>query len=260
MENKMLLVIDVGNTHTVLGIFSGERLMHHWRLSTSKDRTVDEYGTLARNLFSIAGISFEKVHGIAISSVVPPLNDTLEEMSKSYFQMEPLFVQPGVKTGMPILYENPHDVGADRIANAVAALNLFGTPALVIDFGTATTFDVISTKGEYLGGVIAPGPGISAEALFEKTARLPRTGIKKPPKVIGKNTVHSIQSGLYYGYASLIKGIVQVIMEEMEGDPEVIATGGIVDPFIKDMPFIKHFKPNLTLYGLKIIYENNKKE
>lgn len=254
----MLLAIDVGNTHTVLGIFSGEKLMNHWRLSTSKERTIDEYGILARNLFTIAGIRFEKVSGIAISSVVPPLNDTLEEMSKSYFHMEPLFVQPGIKTGMPILYENPHDVGADRIANAVAALTLFGSPALVIDFGTATTFDVISDRGEYLGGIIVPGPEISAEALFEKTARLPRIGIKKPPKVIGKNTVHSIQSGLYHGYISLIKGMIDAVNEELEMEPEVIATGGLFHSFIKDMPFISHFKQNLTLYGLKIIYDKNR--
>ncbi len=255
----MLLAIDVGNTHTVLGIFSGEELMNNWRLSTSKERTVDEYGILTRNLFSIAGISFEKVRGIAISSVVPPLNDTLEEMSTSYFHMEPLFVQPGIKTGMPILYENPHDVGADRIANAVAAINLFGAPSIVIDFGTATTFDVITDKGEYQGGIIVPGPEISADALFEKTARLPRIGIKKPPKVIGKNTVHSIQSGLYYGYVSLVKGIVEAIKEELKTELEVIATGGLVHSFIKDMSFINHLKQNLTLHGLRIIYEKNKK-
>lgn len=255
----MLFVIDVGNTHTVLGIFSEEDLIYNWRLSTSKERTVDEYGILSRNLFSIAGISFEKVHGITISSVVPTLNDTLEEMSKAYFHVDPLFVQPGIKTGMPILYENPHDVGADRIANSVAALNLFGTPVIVIDFGTATTFDVISSRGEYLGGVIVPGPGIAAEALFEKTARLPRTGIRKPPKVIGKNTVHSIQSGLYHGYISLVEGIVKHIKKELDVEPEVIATGGLFQPFIKDMTFIKKFKDNLTLYGLQIIYEKNKK-
>ncbi len=255
----MLLVIDVGNTHTVLGIFSGDDLIFNWRLSTSNERTVDEYGILARNLFSIAGISFEKVHGIAISSVVPTLNDILEEMSKSYFHIEPLFVQPGIKTGMPILYENPHDVGADRIANSVASLTMFGVPAIVIDFGTATTFDVISSNGEYLGGVIVPGPEISAEALFEKTAKLPRTAIRKTSKIIGKNTVHSIQSGLYYGYISLVEGIVEKIKQELSAEPEVIATGGLFQPFIKDMKFIKKFKQNLTLYGLKIIYEKNKK-
>ncbi|MEW5807811.1 MAG: type III pantothenate kinase [Acidobacteriota bacterium] len=255
----MLLVIDVGNTNTVLGIFSGEELISDWRLSTVKDRTIDEYGILTRNLISLAGIDASRVDAIAISSVVPTLNATLEEMSKIYFQIEPLFVEPGVKTGMPILYENPHDVGADRITNSVAAFTLYGGPAIVIDFGTATTFDVINEKGEYLGGVIAAGPQIAAEALFERTARLPRTSIKKPPKVIGKNTVHSIQSGIYHGYIVLVEGIVKEIREELGTQARVIATGGLSGTFSRDIKCIDDFNPHLTLLGLRIIYEKNRK-
>ena len=256
----MLLVIDVGNTNTVLGIFSGDTLLSHWRLSTIKERTIDEYGILARNLLSLSGIDSAKVEFIVISSVVPTLDSILEEMSKSYFNLEPLFVEPGVKTGIAILYENPHEVGADRITNSLAAFTLYGGPAIVIDFGTATTFDVITEKGEYLGGVIAPGPGISAEALFERTAMLPRTGIRKPPKVIGKNTVNSIQSGLYHGYIALIEGVVEKIKGELGTPAKVIATGGLSAPFCRDIRCIDEFNPNLTLYGLKIIYEKNRKQ
>lgn len=254
----MLLVIDVGNTHTVLGIFSGETLLSDWRLTTIKERTVDEYGILARNLLALAGIDSGRVEAIVISSVVPTLNAILEEMSRNYFRIEPLFVEPGVKTGMPILYENPHEVGADRITNGVAAFALYGGPAIVIDFGTATTFDVITEKGEYLGGIIAPGPQISAEALFEKTARLPRTGIKKPPRVIGKNTVNSIESGLYHGYIALVEGVVQKIREELGTPARVIATGGLSAAFSRDIKCIDDFHPHLTLLGLKIIYEKNR--
>lgn len=255
----MLLVIDVGNTNTVLGIFSGDQLLSHWRLSTIKDRTIDEHGILARNLLSLSGMDSSRVEAIVISSVVPTLNSTLEEMSKAYFNIEPLFVEPGVKTGMAILYENPHEVGADRITNSLAAFTIYGGPAIVIDFGTATTFDVITAKGEYLGGVIAPGPAISAEALFEKTARLPRTNIRKPPKVIGKNTVHSIQSGLYHGYIALVEGVVEMIREELAMPARVIATGGLSAPFFKDLRCIDDYNPNLTLFGLKIIYDRNRK-
>ncbi len=255
----MILVIDVGNTNTVLGIFSKDELISHWRLSTIKERTIDEYGILTRNLLSLSDIDASNVKAIVLSSVVPPLNSILEEMVKSYFNIEPLFVEPGIKTGMPILYENPHDVGADRITNSVAALTLYGSPVIVIDFGTATTFDVITQKGEYLGGVIAPGPGIAAEALFEKTARLPRVGIRKPPKVIGKNTVNSIESGLYHGYIALVEGIVEKIRHELALPAKVIATGGFSSSLCKDIRCIDDFNPYLTLHGLKIIYEKNRK-
>ncbi len=255
----MILVIDVGNTNTVLGIFAEDELISHWRLSTIKERTIDEYGILTRNLLSLSDIDASNVKAIVLSSVVPPLNSILEEMVKSYFNTEPLFVEPGIKTGMPILYENPHDVGADRITNSVAALTLYGSPVIVIDFGTATTFDVITPKGEYLGGVIAPGPGIAAEALFEKTARLPRVGIRKPPKVIGKNTVNSIESGLYHGYIALVEGIVEKIRHELALPAKVVATGGLSSPLYRDIRCIEDFNPHLTLYGLKIIYEKNRK-
>ena len=208
MNSPMLLVIDIGNTNTVLGVFNGNHLIVSWRLETKQSQTADEYGILSRNLFTLAGIEFTKIRSIIIASVVPPLNSVLEEMALKYFKVKPLFVEPGIKTGVPVLYDSPADVGADRIVNAVAAYEKYGGPAIVVDFGTATTFDAISAKGEYLGGVIAPGPGISAEALFKRTARLPRVEIRAPSKVIGTSTVGSIQSGLYFGYIGLVNGIL----------------------------------------------------
>src|SRR6185503_13602098 len=204
----MLLVLDVGNTNTVLGVFaksSGTRydqLIANWRVTTLRAQTVDEYGVLFRNLFSMQGLEPKEIHGIIVSSVVPPLDSTLRRVCERYFHQKPLFVEPGIKTGMPILYENPSEVGADRIVNGVAAFERFGGPCIVVDFGTATTFDAVSKKGEYMGGIIAPGIGIGAEALFVRTARLPRVDIRKPQKnsIIGTNTVASLQAGLYYGY------------------------------------------------------------
>src|SRR5574340_777268 len=210
----MLFVLDVGNTNTVLGVFEAEagfarkagepRLLAHWRVATIKTQTVDEYGVLFRNLFAMAGLGVESIRGIIISSVVPPLDSTLREVCEQYFQLKPLFVEPGVKTGMPVQYENPAEVDADRVVNGVAAFEKYGGPCIVVDFGTATTFDAVSKKGEYLGGVIAPGIGISADALFARTARLPRVEIRKPPRIIGSTTVGSLQSGLYYGYLGLV--------------------------------------------------------
>ncbi|HEX2523330.1 MAG TPA: type III pantothenate kinase, partial [Terriglobia bacterium] len=211
----MLLVIDIGNTNTALGVFDVDRLLADWRLETKQRQTTDEYGILARNLFALAGMDVNKIHHIVIASVVPQLNSVLEQMALKYFNIKPLFVEPGVKTGMPVLYDSPADVGADRIVNAVAAYEKYGGPTIVVDFGTATTFDAISAKGEYLGGVIAPGPGISAEALFARTARLPRVELKAPAKVIGSSTVSSIQSGLYYGYVGLIDGILERMIPEL---------------------------------------------
>ena len=204
----MLLTIDVGNTNTVLGVFRAEELIANWRLTTARAQTVDEYGVLTRNLFSIAGLNQEMITGVIVSSVVPPMNWTLAEMSRLYLGKKALFVEPGIKTGMSVQVDNPMDVGADRIVNGVAAFHQYGGPCVVVDFGTAITFDVISAKCEFLGGVIAPGIGISSEALFAKTARLPRVEIKDPGKVVGTNTVTNIQAGLYYGSVDLVDGML----------------------------------------------------
>jgi type III pantothenate kinase len=254
----MLLVIDIGNTNTVLGVFDGSRLAADWRLETKQRQTADEYGILARNLFALAEMEVSRIQHIVIASVVPPLNSVLEQMALKYFRLKPLFVEPGVKTGMPVLYDSPADVGADRIVNAVAAYDRYGGPAIVVDFGTATTFDAISAKGEYLGGVIAPGPGISAEALFTRTARLPRVEIKSPARVIGTSTVASIQSGLYYGYIGMIDGILERMLHELGAKTKVIATGGYASLFGKGSGRIQQIDPNLTLEGLRLIYEKNK--
>src|SRR5215472_7052253 len=226
----MLFVIDVGNTNTVLGVFARvakvhpadaeatparyERVVAHWRVATVLNHTVDEYGVLFRSLFAMDNLDAAGIHGIVISSVVPPLDSTLRQVCERYFKLKPLFVEPGVKTGMPVQYENPAEVGADRIVNAVAAFDRYGGPCVIVDFGTATTFDCVSVKGEYLGGVICPGIGISADPLFERTARLPRVEIRKPARVIGSNTVGSLQSGLYYGYLGLVDGILERLLAE----------------------------------------------
>ncbi len=222
----MLLTLDVGNTNTVLGVFRGKELVAHWRLTTARDQTVDEYGILTRDLFTLAELEPKGINGVIISSVVPPLNRTLAEMSRKYLNQKPLFVEPGVKTGMAILVDNPLEVGADRIVNGVAAFERYGGPCIVVDFGTATTFDVISAKCEYLGGAIAPGLGISAEALFSRAARLPRVEIKDPGKVIGTNTVAHMQSGLYYGTVDMIDGVLSRMKAELGTPAKVIATGG----------------------------------
>ncbi len=255
----MLLVMDVGNTNTVLGVYETTRLVAHWRLTTVRDRTVDEYGILARTLLSLAGIEVSAIQHIIIASVVPPLNSVLEAMARSYFKLRPLFVEPGVKTGMPILYENPQEVGADRIVNGVAAYERCKCALIVVDFGTATTFDAISAKGEYLGGAIAPGLSISAEALFERAARLPRVDIRRPPKVIGRNTTHSLQSGLFHGYIALVQGILERMRQEMGEKVRTIGTGGLVQALEADLrTVLDDLDPNLTLEGLRIIHERNR--
>ena len=261
----MLLVVDVGNTNTVLGLFEPKplgqgkprKLIAHWRVSTNKSQTVDEYGVLFRNLFAMNGIEVGAVQGIVISSVVPPLDSTLREVCERYFQLKPLFIEPGVKTGMPVHYDNPAEVGADRIVNGVAAFEKFGGPCIVVDFGTATTFDVVSPKGEYLGGVITPGIGISADALFERTARLPRVDIRKPPSMIATNTVNSLQAGLYYGYLGLIDGILERLIAELGDDVKVVATGGLATLMGGGSKYIREVDDLLTLEGLRIIYERN---
>jgi type III pantothenate kinase len=253
----MLLVIDVGNTNTVLGVYKSGDLLQHWRLTTARERTADEWGLLIRTLFQIGDISNETVSAVAISSVVPPARPALEEMSLRYFGVQPLFIEATLNLGMPVLYKPPGDVGADRIVNAIAAYEEYGGPVIVVDFGTATTFDAISAHGEYLGGVIAPGIGISAEALFHRAARLPRVEIRQPAAIIGNSTVSSIQSGLYWGYAGLVDGILRRMKGELE-NPRVVSTGGLAELIFPACEEIDAVEKNLTLEGIRMVYERLK--
>jgi len=254
----VLLAIDVGNTNTVLGAFEGAELRHQWRVETSHARTSDEWGILVRQLFLASGADPSRVAAVAISSVVPPMAQTLERTCTRWFGVRPLFVGPGVKTGLPILYENPREVGADRVVNAVAAYARWKTSLIVVDFGTATTFDAVSPRGEYLGGAICPGVGISMEALFRHAARLPRVEFARPPQVVGRNTVASIQSGLVYGYVGLVDGLCERMAAEMGSKPKVVATGGLA-PLVAGLSrSIAEVDEHLTLEGLRLIYEMNR--
>jgi type III pantothenate kinase len=262
----MLLAIDVGNTNTVLGLYKFEgakpELVAHWRITSHRSQTADEYGVFFVNLFEMNKLSHKQVTHIIISSVVPPVDSTLRRVCEDYFHTKPLFVEPGIKTGMPVLVDNPAELGADRLVNAVAAFERYGGPCIVVDFGTATTFDVISAKGEYLGGAIAPGLGLSADALFSHAARLSRVDIKRPAKVIGTNTVTHLQSGLYFGYIGLVDGIIERIIAELGAEqgqkPRVIATGGLARQIAEDSRFINEIDDMLTLDGLLILFERNR--
>lgn len=253
----MLFVIDVGNTNTVLGLYQGSELIRHWRISTNQRRTADEYAVLLRQLFMMAEIDTDDINGTIISCVVPPLQPLMRKMAQTWFKGPCLVVGPGTKTGMAILYENPREVGADRIVSAVAAYERFQSACIVLDFGTATTFDAINSKGEYMGGAIAPGIAIASEALFQRASKLPRVEVQRPDAVIGRNTVSSIQSGLVFGYLSLIEGMLERIQKEYGQPMKVIATGGLAGLFASLTDQIDAHDDELTLDGLRIIYERN---
>jgi len=254
----MLLCIDIGNTNIVLGVYRGEELVTHWRVATVHDRMPDEYAILLLQLFSYGGHDPTTLRGVAISSVVPPLTGTFTELSETYLGLTPLVVDAGVRTGVRIRYDNPREVGADRVVNAVAAYRLYGGPACIVDFGTATTFDAISTEGDYLGGAIAPGIRISAEALFTRTAKLPRIDLVRPPRAIGSNTVQSMQSGILFGYVGLVEGMVARFRAELGADMRVVGTGGLAEVIARETPVIEAVDPWLTLKGLRMIYEMNR--
>jgi len=254
----MLLCIDIGNTNIVIGVYRGEELLAHWRVATAHDRMADEYAMLLLQFFSHSGYESTALQGVAIASVVPPLTRTFIELSETYLRQTPLVVDAGVRTGVRIRYDNPREVGADRVVNAAATYRIYGGPACVVDFGTATTFDAISAEGDYLGGAIAPGIFIAAEALFTRTAKLPRIDLTRPPRAIGSNTVQSMQSGILFGYVGLVEGMVARFREELGPDMRVIGTGGLAEVIARETTVIEVVDPWLTLKGLRMIYEMNR--
>jgi type III pantothenate kinase len=254
----MLLVIDVGNTNTVIGLYDDEKLLHSWRIRTVADHTTDEYGMLIFNLYKTGKVSSKSVKDIVISCVVPPMLNILEPLCEKYFHIKPLIVGPGIKTGMPINYDNPREVGADRIVNAMAGYEKYGGDLIIVDFGTATTFDYVSKNGEYMGGCISPGIAISSEALFERASKLPRVEFSKPKSIVAKDTVSSMQAGIMYGYAGLVDGIVERMKQEVKSNPRVIATGGLAKIIAPETKNIQIVDEMLTLDGLRLIYLKNK--
>ncbi|TYS13675.1 type III pantothenate kinase [Rossellomorea vietnamensis] len=254
----MIFVLDVGNTNIVLGVYEGEELKYHWRMETNRHKTEDEYGMIVKNLFQHVNLSLDSIEGIIISSVVPPIMFSLERMCEKYFNITPLVVGPGIKTGLNIKYENPREVGADRIVNAVAGIKEYGGPLIIVDFGTATTYCYINEDKQYMGGAIAPGIGISTEALYSKAAKLPRIEIGRPDHIIGKNTVSAMQSGILYGYVGQVEGIVKRMKATGSTNPLVIATGGLAQLISKESDVIDVVDSFLTLKGLKLIYERNR--
>jgi type III pantothenate kinase len=257
----MLLAIDVGNTNIVLGVFDGDTLIQSWRVQTLRERTSDELGLIVDGLFTHSRIDRSRIRGIILGSVVPPLTSTFRAMAQRYFGVSALTIEPGLETGMPILYDNPAEVGADRIVNAIAAYERFGRaaarPMIVVDFGTATTLDAVTAKGEYLGGAICPGVQISADALFQRAARLPRIDVRKPSRIVGRTTVAAMESGLFYGYVGMVEGLVRRMSDELGGNALCIATGGLADVIAPEIPLIQHVEPDLTLHGLRIVWERN---
>ncbi len=254
----MILVFDIGNNHIVLGVYKGKKLLYHWTISTDLARTVDEYAVMIYNLFCLNDLSFKDITAIAASSVVPPLTPILNELGSKYFGKKPIIVGAGIKTGMPIVYDNPKEVGADRIVNAVAAFELYGGPLIIVDFGTATSFCVISAKGEYLGGALAPGIECSAEALFQRAARLPKIELVKPKTVIAKNTIQAMQAGILYGFAGQVDGVVANLQREIGKVKQVVATGTMAELIADISESIGIVNRLLTLEGLRIIYERNR--
>lgn len=253
----MLLCVDIGNTHVVVGAYEGTQLVHHWRLKTNYDRTEDEYGMLFLDLLRFADVRLERISGVALCSVVPPLTTTFATLSERYLHQRPLIISVDVETGVRVRLDNPREVGADRVANAAAVQARYGGPACVVDFGTATTFDLISAEGDFIGGAIAPGLGIAADALVQRTAQLPRIALERPPSPIGRNTVHAMQSGLIWGYVGLIEGLVARFRRELGPEMKVIATGGMAEAVARLTDVIEHVDPWLTLEGVRVIYERN---
>ena len=256
----MIFVLDVGNTNTVLGVYDEEVLKYHWRIETSRNKTEDEYGMVIKSLLQHEGLTFDQFDGIIISSVVPPIMFALERMCKKYFGIKPLIVGPGIKTGLNIKYENPREVGADRIVNAVAGIQEYGSPLIIVDFGTATTYCYINEEKQYMGGAIAPGIGISTEALYSKASKLPRIEISRPDGIIGKNTVSAMQSGILYGYVGQVEGIVNRMKAQSNLEPTVIATGGLATLIANESTVIDVVEPFLTLKGLQLIYKRNREQ